>query len=156
MPPPVGLEQIIARIESGEFLVNDFEKYCAERDKSKRPEYMTPYTADDYRDGGFQTFLVDGISAGFCLKPNPEAGLIEIVSIFNNSGTAGLGRHLVAAAIKLGGNTLDHFDGFLSGFYESFGFEEIARAAFDDRFAPTGWDYQKLGKPDIIFRRLKQ
>lgn len=87
-------------------------------------------------------------------------------------------------AIIKGGKKLDHFDGFLTGFYKSLGFDLKNNDQFLDEYAPESWDYKKIdinnpklsiyadelevndkefnlakerysvGKPDVVYRVL--
>jgi hypothetical protein len=49
------------------------------------------------------------------------------------------------AAIRNGGSKLDHFDGFLTGFYDSNGFSKIVGSdGWNDEYAPDGWEYEPV------------
>ena len=54
-------------------------------------------------------------------------------------------------AIENGGNKLDNYDGYLTRNYTQFGFIPVARVAFNEQYAPENWNYEKFGKPDVIF-----
>ena len=56
-------------------------------------------------------------------------------------------------AVRLGGKKLADYDGERNRFYEASGFVAESRADFDPKQAPKGWDYEKQGKPDILFWR---
>lgn len=73
-----------------------------------------------------------------------------MVGVFNNSGRKGAGEEALALAIAKGGKTLDCVEGFLSRYYDSFGFVEKKRIPWDDNKAPKGWDYEKYGRRDIV------
>lgn len=75
----------------------------------------------------------------------------DIQNVFNNSGHKGAGAYALIAAIRIGGKTLDCFDGFLVSNYANFGFTEVARMQFNHEFAPSSWDLQEYGEPDIVF-----
>ena len=49
--------------------------------------------------------------------------------------------------------TLDGFDigGKLPDLYARYGFYPVARMAFNPEYAPTDWDYARLGRPDVVF-----
>ena len=55
--------------------------------------------------------------------------------------------------MRLGGKKLADYDGERNRFYEASGFVAESRADFDPKQAPKGWDYEKQGKPDILFWR---
>ena len=59
----------------------------------------------------------------------------------------------LSEAVRLGGKKLADYDGERNRFYEASGFVAESRAEFDPKQAPEGWDYEKQGKPDILFRR---
>lgn len=121
----------------------DAESFIELRSKSSRPEFLTPYTAEDMR--GWKHFATeDGV--GFTLTDK-----MDIVGVINNSGVKGAGQEAVIEAVSLGGKTLDCVGGFLDGYYERFGFKEIKRVPWNDLEAPKGWNYEKYGRHDIIF-----
>jgi hypothetical protein len=76
----------------------------------------------------------DGLS-GFAVRADGE-----LVGVY--SRVAGRGDALVASAIRRGARTLDHFSGFLDGFYEAHGFVVVRRE--------PNWT---TGQPDIVFRQ---
>ena len=59
----------------------------------------------------------------------------------------------LSEAVRLGGKKLADYDGERNRFYEASGFVAESRADFDPKQAPKGWDYEKQGKPDILFWR---
>lgn len=71
-----------------------------------------------------------------------------------NAGCPGADEHAVRDAIALGANRLDCFDGFLPAYYARFGFVERDRCRWDDSLAPAGWDYDRWGRPDVVFMEL--
>ena len=58
---------------------------------------------------------------------------------------------LTIQAIGQGGNKLDCYDGGLRKMYSRTGFIPVARVAFNEEFAPEGWNYERDGKPDVVF-----
>ncbi len=119
------------------------EEFITERDKSTKRPFLTPYTAEDMK--GWQHFLTDD-GVGFALTPDKD-----IVGVINNSGKKGAGEEAVTLAIAKGGKTLDCVEGFLDGYYNSFGFVEKSRVPWDDNKAPKGWDYEIYKRRDIVF-----
>lgn len=155
--PPVSPESIdvINKINNDQYIVNDYDSFCQEITRNKRTSFLTPYTPEELREAGVQTFQVKGYEIGFALKPMPN-GDKDIISVHNNTNIHGVGEALIDSAVRHGGTTLDHFDGFLSDFYQRKGFNEYDRWKWDDNYAPKDWDYTNLGRPDIILRRLEK
>ncbi|ALX67274.1 VG15 protein [Microbacterium sp. XT11] len=106
---------------------------------------------DDYRD--MRLFVTpDGLS-GFALTADGD-----IISVFSHADqpVRGVARSLLAYAVSQGGNRLDAFETYLPKVYAREGFRPVARLAFDDEYAPDGWDYDAYaqwnnGRPDVIF-----
>lgn len=67
----------------------------------------------------------------------------ELVAVY--SRVAGQGANIMQAAISLGANRLDCFDGYLVEFYSKHGFIETDRAA--------NWT---AGEPDVVFMKLAE
>lgn len=116
--------------------------YRACVDVKSRAEYRT-----------MRCFLTADDSAGFAITASGD-----IVSVFSAPGT-GRADLLITSAIALGGRTLDCFDTILPALYAAFGFVETDRMAWDDAFAPTGWDakfYARFngGRPDVVSMAL--
>lgn len=148
-------KKVIDLIKNNKFEVNRYESFVKSYKKGKRTTFLTNYTKDDLVNEGIKTYKVIGYNIGFALKPI-ESGM-EIVAVHNNEeNIGGVGEILIKAAIKKGGNKLDHYDGFLSDFYEKLGFVEYARMKFKDEYADDNWDYEVYGRPDIVFRELKK
>ena len=109
---------------------------------------------DHYSDAVYTTYKLylhhTGL-AGFGIGP-----VGDIINLFNNSDIKGLGREAMLEAIRLGGDFLECFDGFLVKYYESFGFEETSRLEWNEDYAPENWDAAKLGYPDVVRMGLKE
>ena len=108
---------------------------------------VSPYTSKEY--AGMKIGYNAKNDVGYAIKPDGD-----IVSVFNNSPIKGLGIKAVKDAIKNGGTKLDAFDGYLKKFYENLGFKEYKRESWNDKYAPKNWNYEKKGKPDIIYFKL--
>lgn len=76
----------------------------------------------------------------------------HLISLFSLPG-AFEGATAVKDAIANGATELDCIGNILADFYKTYGFAEYHREKWDDRFAPKGWNYDKWGRPDIIFMR---
>lgn len=146
-------QKILNAINNDDYVRNDYDSFLTGLMHSKRNFFLTPYTAEDFKNDNVQTYQVNGYEIGFALKPM-QNGDVDIISVHNNTGIGGLGDALIQSAIRLGGTTLDHFDGYLSDLYRKHGFEEYERYKWDDQYAPENWDYKKYGTPDVIMRRL--
>lgn len=93
------------------------------------------YTVDEY--SLMRCFLTSDGGAGFAIKSDGD-----LVNVFNLTGIKGFGSILVNAAIELGAQKLDCFDGFLPEFYAGFGFREVSRE--------KNWTE---GQPDVVYMR---
>lgn len=145
-------DDVIQKINDNDF-INDPEMFLDSIRKSSRSEMLTDYTIEDLDE--MLTFKLDGYDIGYALKRGDSEEYNEIVSVFNNSGVKGVGDDLIQSAIRNGGRYLDHYDGFLSGFYSKHGFEEYKRDKFDPQYDPTGEFRDKYGEADIIYRKYK-
>jgi hypothetical protein len=99
-----------------------------------------------------RTFVTPNDKAGFALDGD------NIVSLFKHpdSGIKGFTNSALSLATQNGGRRLDAFDTVLPGLYSENGFRAVARLAWNDKYAPPGWDYQKFGafnggRPDVVF-----
>ena len=110
------------------------------------------YGVDEYRN--MQLFLTPDGNVGFALKPNGDC-----VSAFKNenaSDISGAAELALTLAVEHGGTRLDAFDTVLPRIYSNAGFRAVARLAWNDEYAPEGWDkatYAKFnnGEPDVVF-----
>jgi len=91
------------------------------------------YTPEEYAE--MRTFLSPDGNTGFAIRPDGD-----VVSVFNAGPTKGAGRAAMEEAIKQGGTKLDAFDGFLPGYYNQFGFQEVRR---EPNWTPGG--------PDVVY-----
>lgn len=117
---------------------NDWEKspelfYDSFR-KSDKIDFLTPYTLRELKD--FNLFKVSGYDIGFAIKKDGD-----IILVHNNSNIKGIGIKLMEKAIENGGKKLDHFDGFLTGFYKKIGFNFDENYIFNPEYAPDNWTY---------------
>jgi hypothetical protein len=146
-------EEVISKIKDNEFSDDPQEFYNAINRSKKHKEMLSEYSVDDFAE--MKLFKLDGYDIGYALKKSQDNGYNEIVSVFNNSDVKGIGNELMKSAISNGGCYLDHYDGFLSDFYSSLGFEEYDRYEFDPQYDPDGEFEKKYGRQDIIFRKHK-
>ena len=127
---------IIEKISRGNWKTTP-EEFLDSVNASKRIEFLTPYSVEELSE--FRLFKLEGYKIGFALK---EDG--DIILVHNNEGIGGIGKILINKAVEFGGNKLDHFDGFLTGFYKSLGFELDSNDYFLDEYAPETWKYEPL------------
>jgi len=112
-------------------------------------------SAADY--AGFDLILLRNGDRTVTISISPDG---EVGSV-TKSETAD--REQVKAAMQAAASTgqakwLNGFDTILPDLYSKFGFEPVARVAFDDQYAPQGWDYELYskfngGRPDVVFMR---
>jgi len=103
-------------------------------------------TIEEYAAMPFLFVTLDGMAGIAVTSDN------NIVSVFNGGTHHGVLKTLMPVAIGVGGNKLDNYDvAKLSGLYELYGFNPISKTAFDETFAPSDWNYERDGHPDIVF-----
>jgi hypothetical protein len=116
---------------------------------------VTSYTPEDYAK--FKTFLSSDKKSGYAIKPANETSdklRVELISVFSKE--KGRGKDILEHAVDVGGaKQLDAFDinNKLPSLYGK-EFKETSRLKFDPQYAPEGWDYDKLGTPDVIGMEL--
>ncbi len=130
---------ILEKISNGDWKTTP-EEFLNSVNSSKRSEYMSAYTIEELST--FKLFKLEDYNIGFALKED------DIILVHNNEGVGGIGKLLINKAIEFGGNKLDHFDGFLTGFYRSLGFELDSNDEWADEYAPEEWKYEPLGIKD--------
>jgi hypothetical protein len=153
---------------------------------NKKNFFLTPYSKKELEN--MFLFKVRDLDAGFAIKETEDRfgePTRDIVAVHNNSDVKRIGPKMVLDAIKKDGQTLDHFDGFLSGLYNDLGFGGYHSDEWADEYAPKDWDYKPLdirnktyhadkigkysedefrklknrydqGKPDVVYRRYKK
>lgn len=127
-------------------LVRGFSRCCSfsafdqARRGAGRQENLTPDEVP-----GAEYWLTHDSRAGFGVTPDGE-----LISLFNY-GAPGQGHRAALLAIARGARHLNCYDGFLVDYYKDLGFVEVNRVAFDDQYAPPGYDYARLGRPDVVF-----
>lgn len=122
-------------------------------DLPKQKEMLRPYSTGELAK--MKLFKLNGYNIGFVLKEK-NGRYKEIVAVHNNeSDVKNIGGDLMKVGIKAGGCYLDHFDGYLSDFYGSLGFEEYDRDKFDAQYDPDGSFRKKYGERDVIYRKHK-
>lgn len=107
--------------------------------KSKRFGYLSYYNIDELSK--MNLFKVTGFDIGFALNDD-----LEIIGVHNNTNIKNIGTFLMLSAIKNGGIKLDHFDGYLTGFYYRIGFieDKEKREKWNNDLTPIKWEYEKI------------
>jgi hypothetical protein len=124
------------------------QKFVAGRDTSKRKAFLSGNSAEDLKH--HKTFTSHQGKAGYALDKHKD-----LQNVFNNSGKRGIGSQALTHAIKHGAKTLDAYDGHLPRLYAKHGFVETGRLKFNDEHAPKDWNYEKHGRPDVVFMAYK-
>lgn len=167
---------IINKISSGDWN-NNVDNFIESIGVSKRSEFLSTYTIEELES--FKLFKLEGYNIGFALKED------DIILVHNNEEIGGIGKLLINKAAQFGGSKLEHFDGFLTGFYKSLGFNLYSNDFFADEYAPGNWKYQffditnpnesiyvnelsvsdeeykratiryESGRPDVVYRSIK-
>ena len=90
--------------------------------------------------------------SGFAIKPDGD-----IVAVYASAEEPRKGSYaMLEAAVEAGGRKLDAFDTYLPKIYETVGFRPVSKIAWNDEYAPVGWDKEVFkdsnkGEPDVIF-----
>ncbi|MCP4437127.1 MAG: hypothetical protein GY812_16715 [Actinomycetia bacterium] len=122
-------------------------EFLAARAEHTRDEHLAMLSPLEEGDlAGRRAYLSDDGQVGFVLDAEND-----LQNVF--SGRTGGGVEALFSAIEMGAASLDCFDGFLPGYYKSFGFVETERLTWDDQYAPAGWNYDKFRRPDVVMMR---
>ncbi len=143
----------LEKINNGKFEPQDAKRFKEALSKSKHEKMLTDYSESELNN--MKLFKVEDLDIGFALKKSEQTGKHdEIVAVFNNEpSVSGVGNDLMKQAIRQGGCFLDHFDGYLSSFYEKLGFVEYKRDEFDPQYDKDGSFRNKYGDSDVIYRK---
>ena len=145
---PVTPEEMPATANTQTIITPTPEEFIEARDKTSRPQFLTPYTEQQL--SGMKLFKVNNADAGYALKDDGD-----LVNVFNNSSISGLGKKIINDAISNGASKLDCYDDFLPRYYNKFGFKEVRREPWNDKYKPAQW-LDKDGKPDVIYMELER
>jgi hypothetical protein len=106
---------------------------------------------DTYAGKNMRLFLSPTGKSGLALKPDGD-----VVSVFRSGDDpGGLGPQMASLATQEGGRKLDAFDSVLPYVYNKAGYEDVTAAPFNREYAPEGWNYAKMGEPNVagmVFR----
>lgn len=127
---------VIVAIQRNDF-EDDPQKFFDSYNKSTRVQFFTPYKINDLKQ--FRLCKLRGYNIGFAIKSNGD-----IILVHNNENVYGIGDLLIRKAVELGGTHLDHFDGFLTGFYKRNGFKLVQNDQFEDQYKPKDWKFDRV------------
>jgi hypothetical protein len=145
-------EKVLSDIKNNNF-ESDPEDFFNSMKDSKHEEMLTFYNVNEL--SRMKLFKVPGYNIGYALKKRDDKSndYNEIVAVHNNEkDIKGVGDELIQSAIENGGCYLDHYDGFLSNFYERNGFIEYKRDDFDPQYDKDGKFEKKYGRSDVVYR----
>lgn len=120
--------------------------------QTAHPLMLTSYSIDEF--SRMRTFKTPEFNIGFALKDHPDS--CEIVAVHNNEKLIrNIGHLIIQAAIRHGGNALNHFGSDkLNSLYSSQGFMELYREPFDPQYDPEGLFEATYGRLPVIYRVL--
>lgn len=127
-----------------------YNSITAAKANNDHSAFLTSYEQDDYQD--MELYVVNAGAAGMAIKKDGD-----IVSVFKNPDMAKkddidkINKVLLLTAVKNGGLKMDCFDGFLPALYCRYGFRPICKLKFNDEYAPDGWNFERDGRPDVVF-----
>lgn len=123
-----------------------YESIGKAKQNNSHGAFVEQHNIDDYAN--MKLLIGDSGHVGVAVTQDGN-----IVSVFKNGNSSAKGAvsSILLTAINNGGKKLDNFDGKLSYFYAQHGFIPVSRTAFVDEFAPAGWNYERDGRPDILF-----
>ena len=124
------------------------EAIAAAKKASPHGAAVTLYSPDEY--AAMKLFLSKDKTTGFAIKSDGD-----IVSVFKHpdSPHKNVIDDIMPLAKKHGGTKLDAFDPWLPQQYGKHGFVEKSRLKFSDEHAPEGWNYERDGRPDVVFMK---
>lgn len=121
--------------------------------QSAHPLMLSEYSLEELSE--MDLYKVPRFSVGFGLKS--AGSLTEIVAVHNNQfDVPNLGPAILLAAIRNGGNALDHFGSEkLNQLYDSLGFVVVRSEPYNPEYDPHGMFAAKYGQLPVIYRVLK-
>lgn len=120
--------------------------------RSSLPPRFLPFldsmSAHEVQATGTRLFLTECGQGGYGLRGD------HLLSVFSLPG-AKLGPELVRDAIHRGARNLDTLDcnGKVVGLYLRAGFREVHRLPWDANHAPSQWNYELWGRPDLVIMK---
>ena len=123
--------------------------------------FVDPQSPADLEEkGAIMLSSADGKIVGAVGTKGIYEGDIFAVCKDPSSRARNASRSIIIHAIAQGGTKLDCYNGTernpgLPGMYSSVGMIPVARVAFADALADPSWNYERDGRPDVIFWMLK-
>ncbi len=124
-----------------------YDRIGAAKQNNPYGAFVTQHEVTEYSD--MHLYLDETGTVGVAVTSDGN-----IVSVFKNpnGGPAKAVSSIILTAIQNGGVKLDNFNSVkLSTRYIQHGFVPVSRTAFVDEFAPSDWNYERDGRPDIVF-----
>ncbi|MDP4011452.1 MAG: hypothetical protein Q8P72_04465 [Candidatus Roizmanbacteria bacterium] len=120
--------------------------------QTSHPLMLTSYSVNEF--SGMKTYKTPEFNIGFALKDHSDC--CEIVAVHNNEKLINnIGHLIVQAAIRHGGNSLNHFGSDkLNSLYGSLNFKEVHRELFNPQYDPEGLFELTYGQLPVIYRVL--
>jgi hypothetical protein len=143
--------------------INDYKGFVDSVSKTNDDlkGFLSDHPVEELQQGQWKTFKLKGYNAGFALH-FLGGGRVDICNLHNNSGIKGLGNVLLQFAKIQGGTQMDNFGktsngkNFLGDKYQKQGFGLYDKFTWDDQYAPSNWNYEKFGRPDVEMRRRQK
>ena len=122
----------------------------ARNQNTKNGWAVSPKSVEELSAPGTRVYMAENGKAGFVLSAD---GDIEAVFANKQKGAPGhTSESLMLQAIQQGGNKLDCYGNTLASIYARYGFEPVARVAFNQEYANEGWTPDK-GTPYIYMMK---
>lgn len=132
---------------------NDPETFVKSLDdaiaNNKHGLMVSPKTVEDLQQPGTKVFMTEDRRAGAIVTAD---GDIEAVHKNPDSKARRASTQLMITAIENGGNKLDCYGADLVNTYNRYGFEPVAKVAWNPDYAPDGWTY---GAKDVYVMKLQ-
>lgn len=129
---------VLELIDADAWEEGDPHRFAESLYSSQRGEFLTPYSLSEF--SSMNLYKLKSHNMGFAIKNDGD-----VIAVHNNAGIRGAGPLLMQASIRNGGTKLDHFDGFLTNFYNQNGFGGVVNVdAWNDDYAPDNWKYEPV------------
>lgn len=114
--------------------------------------YVDAQSVNDLEEKGAKMIISEDSLAGVAVgTKGKDEGNIFAVFKDKRSKAKKASVALIIQALAQGGDKLDCYDGNLRSMYQAVGMIPVARVAFNENFAPPGWNMARDDHPDIVF-----
>lgn len=117
-------------------------------DTNTHGAFVEAKSAEEYSKPGYKLYISESGTSGFAITPEGD-----LVSLFRQDKSPD--KKVLHSSILIGveqrAKTCDFFDGYLPEHYTQYGFVPVARIKWNDEYAPDKWNYERDGRPDVIF-----